>query len=414
MAYKIDKNKAGGTSRRQELRPATSTDSIGRDGYSPAVEFYELEPAIVVDVDLENTDSTKLGNIRLRPIYSYARTPDNMLPIAAPMRGNEKRYPLKGEVVICAIYSNRFYYTDRLNFFNFVNNNVVFDPVAEAQDNPTGEDYSETALGNPNPNSTAPLTKKPGKYFVGNKKIGSLIPLEGDIIYEGRFGQSIRFGGTVDDSVQLRPEFTKSWSVGKKIGSPILIIRNGQPESITKNFMPIVEDINRDGSSIYLTSDQIIPIKLSSNNTNSFKGSYPSIMDGKQIIIASDRVILNSKQKEILLSAHGPISLSTNATVNIDSRKETIINSPNVYLGLDAEENLILGKKTKEWLGEMISVVKDLIDTINKTTVLTGTGPSSPVGDTPTNVTAYNSIKNKLSTLNNKIDGLLSKQNYTV
>jgi hypothetical protein len=89
-----------------------------------------------------------------------------------------------------------------------------------------------------------------------------------------------------------------------------------------------------------------------------------------------------------------------------------IVNSPKISLGLDATEHLVLGDKTSEWLTEFIGVVRDLIDAIQQSTVLTGTGPSSTIQ--ATSAAAYTPLVTKLSTLQNKIQSLLSKQNMTL
>ena len=106
------------------------------------------------------------------------------------------------------------------------------------------------------------ISNDSGKYYTGlyfrERNIRPLQPYEGDIIFEGRFGQSIRFGSTVDNMLTL-PQ--APWSHGNRnvIGDPITIIRNGQSligdinEQKTDH---IVEDLNNDNSAIYLCSNQ--------------------------------------------------------------------------------------------------------------------------------------------------------------
>lgn len=96
-----------------------------------------------------------------------------------------------------------------------------------------------------------------GLTFSENKNIRSLRPFEGDVILESRFGQSIRFGSTVVGSKNLN-----KWSNSEEPGQPITIIRNGQGEQSNKDyFEPVVEDINIDDSSIWLTSGHQIHIQ---------------------------------------------------------------------------------------------------------------------------------------------------------
>ena len=90
---------------------------------------------------------------------------------------------------------------------------------------------------------------------------------------EGRFGQSIRFGSTVS-----KFKGYNSWSDVGTNGSPITIIRNGQGKVTSPKdpFASTVEDINTDGASIYMTSDQRIVIDDLSN--------FPMNSYGKSIV----------------------------------------------------------------------------------------------------------------------------------
>mgnify|MGYP006267208471 CR=1 FL=1 len=102
------------------------------------------------------------------------------------------------------------------------------------------------------------LTMPQGKTFLEKKNIKFLRPFEGDTIIQGRWGQSIRLGSTVPElrSINL-------WSNSGPSGDPIVMIVNSQKPytSVEENSPTTTEDINRDGSSIYLTSTQAISIK---------------------------------------------------------------------------------------------------------------------------------------------------------
>jgi hypothetical protein len=75
-------------------------------------------------------------------------------------------------------------------------------------------------------------------------------------VIEGRWGNSVRFGST---SAKAKDQNT--WSKNSTPGNPITIIRNGQGRQlIDDGWIPTVENINRDPSSIYLTEGQEIII----------------------------------------------------------------------------------------------------------------------------------------------------------
>ena len=66
----------------------------------------------------------------------------------------------------------------------------------------------------------------------------------------------------------------------------------------------------------------------------SYKPDAPSIYQGKQVIINSDRLIFNAKNDSILLFSDKAIGFSTNGSFHFDTsdREDSkfIINSPNI------------------------------------------------------------------------------------
>ena len=78
------------------------------------------------------------------------------------------------------------------------------------------------------------------------------------MILQGRFGNSIRFGSTIDRNKVTRKN---NWSNEGAIGNPIIIIRNGQSGSLEgypDKFSSILENINE-------TSNNIEPIEKSAS-----------------------------------------------------------------------------------------------------------------------------------------------------
>jgi len=389
MPYEVDVNRAGSTRIRQEVSLETKGRVQGRDSAAPHYKFYELEPAIVIEVDLTNKDATKIGYAKVRPLYSYATVPEDNLPIAVPLDTNIKSYPLKDEVVIVVEYNGRMYYSQRLNYFNLINNNITKNPYSYLLgDEQTKDNISQTALGNPNSAQTSEESYH--YYFTPDNSVQSLLPMEGDIIFEGRFGNSIRFGGTVDKTVtKIDQRFRGTWAIGEKKGSPIIIIRSGQKKTsgtfLYKN--SIVEDINKDPSSIYITTDQIIPFQPSSKKTMSYRGTYPNLWDGAQILISSDRLVFNAKKEGIYLISPKTVGISTDGTFNVDASNLVIFNTQRINLGLNAAEPAVKGYA---WLKMMIKLL----------TALSTEQHPTPAGISgfPSNASVYNDILNELQT----------------
>ena len=92
----------------------------------------------------------------------------------------------------------------------------------------------------------------------------------------------------------------------------------------------------------------------------SYKPVFP--YRGKQIIIDSDRVLLNAKDDSVFILGDKAVGISTNGTLNINSGGKTIINSPEINLGLDAKHPIIKGD-------EFLAIFQQFLLVINQVTV---------------------------------------------
>ena len=89
----------------------------------------------------------------------------------------------------------KLYYTTPISLQRNVNNNAI--PKAQTTIKSAGgdsNDYQAAAAGNPNASSTSPFKFEYG--FEEVKDLSAIQPFTGDVLLEGRFGQSIRLGYT--------------------------------------------------------------------------------------------------------------------------------------------------------------------------------------------------------------------------
>lgn len=194
--------------------------------------------------------------------------------IAKPLFSNSKQYPLKGEFVIIIVGTGEGlndsgnykepYYISTVNMWNNPHHNAFPDLL----------EYSNQVLDNTGDEKTTdgnvdmrwPL----GDYFVEKTVTQPLRVFEGDVAYEGRHGQSIRFGSTIREDSD-----NNTWSTAGKTGDPITIITNRRaPVNKPEGWLPSVEDINKDGSSIWLSSGQAISIDVSKYPLDTFRLGY--------------------------------------------------------------------------------------------------------------------------------------------
>jgi len=375
---------------------------------------------------------TALGAIE----YDLASNPkygSKNYPVAYPISSNIKHFPLKNELVnvlssfdsAVNLFENninitsgktRKYYTSVVNTWNHPHHNgysFKINGVSSTQN----KSYNQVEAGSTSNISDTPVELNLGNTFKEKENIHPLLPFEGDIIYEGRWGNSIRFGSTVTERIN-------SWSKGSQNGDPITIIRNGQGSQNDDGAFPILEDINNDNSSIYLTSNQKIPLKASSTSYVSYSSqkspTSPNEFLGEQIILSSGRLVFNSKNDHILLSSVKSINLNSQESVNIDS-PELSIQADKIYLGKNqAKEPLMLGIQT-------VNLLKTLVDSLTTFMTITSTAVTSPcVQGSPSTLPAINSAaQDVLDDLNNlsialgsdpnlKDCNITSKRNYTV
>jgi hypothetical protein len=283
---------------------------------------------------------------------------------ARPLFPNQKHYPLKNEVVyLIGLPSNasektpgtiQYYYFHAINFWNNNHHNAIPDPIIGAGNIPESQqrDYIQTEAGAVRRVTDGGTEIDLGTTFTERLTVKTLLPYQGDIIYEGRWGQGLRFGSTVKNA-----NIPNEWSKDGENGDPIVILRNNQYDDGKDPWVPQVEDINKQGSSVYLTSTQIIPLEASSTSYKSYSTSptNPNQFAGEQIILNSGRLVFNTKEDHLLLSSAKSINLNAVDSVNIDSPK-TILQSNNVYLGdKNATESVILGDKFLTDLSKLLT-----------------------------------------------------------
>ena len=373
------------------------------------IEFYELEPAVVLDVILDSShpyfinniydvneyptksdgsphttndkDYSWIGRVKVRLYYTDLGKTVDKLVWAIPLENNISEYPLINELVIVGKYFDKYFYTRKLNYKNTINSNAdfLFEKKSGGLNVPAGIGISgmiQSQIEISPDDGTGPL----GKYFLFNKKIRPLQHYEGDHIIESRFGSSIRFGSYINN--KKIDSGTGDYSGG--YGNPSILIRNKQRslkgQETTINY-PITEDINNDGSSIHITSGNSISEWITTvKMIPTFIPLSKDKMIGDQIIINSDRLIFSTRTNEFFNYSKGKYGVITDDEYSVDSNKKmthytnetfdlfskgkitlntndkTIINSPQIYLGQNGPtQPSVLGNNCYNILNELIN-----------------------------------------------------------
>jgi hypothetical protein len=300
----------------------------------PTTDFFIYEAAQVEEIitnessELSATTSNtaNTGRAKVRFTNTEKGINSNELPWADPLLPHQTIYPLVGEYVLVFKMLGTYYYIGPLNTKRQITENAhpligvaASEPVSKLLKN-----QRKTALGvltqaTPNINRVGTNFKK--------QNVNPLKPFEGDIIYQGRYGQSIRFGS--------------SQMVGSSLGEqfPNIILRAGQGPDTAKTTDDrgesalTNESINQDASSIYIVSKQILGLVPATYGTNIHLSSLlekPFAFDGASVLINSDRLIFNSKATSIFMFARKGIHLnSLEDGLTFDTSGPVLFKTPN-------------------------------------------------------------------------------------
>ena len=327
---------------------ATYSDvySIVKDNVDEAPEFYEIEPAIVLEIFLDPKDFPKkttpdgdgkmpdysyLGTIRARFVESQNEG-DIIDSYIKPLSPHMVVYPLVGEVVNVAKHGNQMYYYQPLNIRNHVNmniaNNVLTDPKVTA----LTTEFNRTLLG---------------EY--------------GDVVFNGRFGQGIKFGS--DPFYQY----------------PDIKITNRQsvpPHKTQDEHYPHLQNINSDGSSIFITSgpareiDDIIPACKTLTK--------PDVLDGDMITLNSDRLVFNSKGTDIFMFAKRNLNLAATEEINLELGVNAF--GGRITFGdADTTNPMVLGSQLEDLFEKIFSAISNFSNTLSNVTGVAEIGDAAKV-----------------------------------
>jgi len=325
-------------------------------------------------------------------IYQDILTPvdkEATLPPAFPLTNGVKQYPLVNEIVL-----------------------IITGPTPDFQENNSQVlSYYSSVLniwGSPHHNAL-PTQGVDFEFPIGKdipelKDINPLYPFPGDVLVEGRQGQSIRMGGYKSD----KNPFTGTVNNGK----PFTIISNGQIK--TKNGIdPIVEDVNKDANSIYMMSDHIVNITPATRKQVTYdvlpqaSGQYL----GNQIVLNGGRITINAKEESALISAKEAIGLNAR-TLNFDATDYICMDGKTILLGEKArtaplmlKQPVIRGLAMQNWAHELLDTLQSVSAAMSQAVAVSG-GPVTSL------VEEGKALEASITVLRSNLGGVLSSKVY--
>ena len=432
-------NKSGGLTKlvdvdnhiRKFITPIVGQINHTLDGLPETAQVVEVFTS-VNEVPLDENEEPiheRIGAIRYRKIGTEQNIPDEECPIAYPVNPHFTSYPLLNEQVrVYDIFGTTYYETIVNEFFGFPNNVAVpgkgnsFSVVNSKKGSADTLSVVDTGIIKQKQATAQPTIL--GDYFTSNKRIRRISQDEGDIVINGRFGQSIQIGSNVKNEASISPNI--KLRVGQLSDADKFELEELKTEVEASSVHTAVDsNINADGSSIYMTTDETVDLQPVTKDDDSdvYNQEFVDLFNGKQIVMNSGKLIFNSKDSGIYSFAQGNIEMSTlrnfgakakqemflyAPTINIGNRDNTPLNyrnqqtkninlygsttnvdmssklnviAPRINLGVNETEPAVKGDILEELLNELIDSLVDLASVVN---VIATTPVAVPSLGTPT------------------------------
>ena len=420
------------------------TDMFGNSVNTPI--YMQFVPGKVVEV------CTNKNNLRAKGlnknINSIIAKPHiySSLPPRNSRLGDKYRYfpllrgitevPAKGDPVLLCTIGNKNYYMGPLNTSNQVNWNddnmwkpeLSIDPtntestIHNTSENIKGEskNFDKYAFNRmakyPSLALDHPITSTPLEMLMGRASNET----HGDMMLEGRHGNSIRIGSRhINPYIYIsNGRDTKQQNENLGDGSLISITSRG---NLGQHFGGFYHTLHPDSkpSAGYQFSSDVVPrnrtIFKSVQSVNQYDSTQADAFIknyfSNQILIRSDRLILDSKIDDIYLTSYNDIHIGAGKHMTITLDKNLVIEAEKIFLGdpnlhtstdteLPSEQKMqpmVLGTMLVEFMSELLTIVKNS----------KGVCQSVPIGLVD-ETGLPDSVSNKIATLEKKLKGILS------
>ena len=137
-----------------------------------------------------------------------------------------------------------------------------------------------------------------------------------------------------------------------------------------------------------------------------YQPAFPYI--GDQIIIDSDRVTINCKEDMALILAKKAVGISADSSVNIDTKGTFVVNAQKIKLGIgdDSEHPLVKGDV-------LLALLKDIQISLGDTALWLKNVPDAEGFENAGVRGAGSELGAIVSKIENKLEDLISKKNFT-
>lgn len=335
-------------------------------------QFYEIEPAIVSEINVDG----EIGKINAYALFS------KKFVTMYPLSQNIKIFPLPGEIVTFtshklkrnSINVNTFYQYVPWRNKSHLNDQGFHDSIKQAieQRNTQPIDLN-TVKGAPNTYNIS-NQKYPGKYFTYNSLFDkTLVMFEGDVVFEGRNNQTIRFGNAIPKNISFSETpfadliFKSSWIYSKsdtRGGNPYIIFSTNK-SNLNGEYK--LEDIQNDQTTFILSSGGEsginIPLSLSAIKNKPVSFDIPNTYNMDLALLNSGQIVLNAKTDSIFLSSNFDILGISNRTISFKTTNKFELHGKLINLGENAKaegQAVVKSNDLMNFLSEMIDAILSL------------------------------------------------------
>ena len=265
----------------------------------------KFEPLEVLDV-LTDVNDANATAVRGRYCITQQNKSITQTFLFYPLDPNNLQIPVRHEVVLGTEFLGKYYYISKLNFQN--------SPIANTK--PNISSYASEPVDD----------IQLGKYFTenpnGSKK---LLAKEGDTIFQGRFGNSIRLGSNQSE------DFTNNPQTSDFIDSPNVKIVSGITDNGGDDKVVYEEKLDTEVNSIYLTTKEDVSFKFNGNDIEN--NGQPQITIQSDNIVFHGREDFNVYSNKINLGGNNtqPVVLGNNLVGLIEEILTTLRNVISLY-----------------------------------------------------------------------------------
>jgi hypothetical protein len=340
--------------------------------------------------------------------------------------------PAKGDPVLLCTFGGQNYYLGPLNIDNEPNFNV--DPEIKSdvsrENTKRAQKKTQSQLTGRSPNfkqiDYARLVKigndtldfregSPGEGIAKKEQ-------HGDMVFEGRHGNSIRIGSRYKNPYIKISNGRSPDNFSEKLGDGSLIsltnrgtLKEHYGSYIRTNIATLQEEEKLEYT---LSSDEVENVRsieslLSYSNGNTDAKELIYNYSKPQMLLRSERIIIDSKKDDIFFTSSKDIHIGTGRNLLVSTNNDIIFSASTTYLGSPYKrtspmQNMVLGS-------ELLTVLRDLVHCLSTANFTSPAGMPLPVHDNglvPL-INANPAVQRKgLNDIKNDLNKILSNKHF--